>query len=96
MKITKKKAEQLGKDFNINFDIVNFKQWLYGLNVELEHGAKLGDITNITNDNLIKTAKIAIAHLIEFPDYYKRLKKLESQAEKYWVNKDKNIFLSNE
>mgnify|MGYP003452422074 FL=1 len=69
-------------------------EWHYGLNVELEHGKKLGVITNITNDNLILTAKIAIAHLLEFPDYYKRLFKLEEKADKYWKNKTKkNIFL---
>ena len=27
---------------------------------------------NITNDNLITTAKIALAHLNEFPNYYNK------------------------
>lgn len=40
------------------------------------------------------TAKIAIAHLTESPDYYQRLHKMESQVEKYWKNKNKpNIFI---
>ena len=93
MKITKKQALQLANKFNINLDIINIDEWHYGLNVELEHGKKLGAITNLTDDNLTKTSKIAIAHLIEFPDYYKRLLKMEQKAEKYWKNKEKKVFL---
>ena len=52
-----------------------------GLDVELEHGSH--DLsTNVTNDNEISTGKIALAHLNEFPDYYTRLQKMESQAKK--------------
>ena len=36
--------------------------------------------TNVTGDDPIKTGKIALAHLNEFPDYYKRLKVLEKEA----------------
>jgi hypothetical protein len=35
------------------------------------------------NDEIL-TAKIALAHLSEFPDYYTRLNKLEKEAEDYW------------
>jgi hypothetical protein len=77
----------------MNFEIKDFK--INGLNVELEHGKKFGLITNITNDNLNITAKIVIAHLTEFPDYYKRLLKLENSADKYWSTKKKpDIFLA--
>lgn len=93
MKISKQSANIIAKKYNINLDIVNFDEWHYGLNVELEHGSKLGSISNITNDSLDLTAKIAIAHLIESPDYYKRLYKMETQMEKYWSTKQKpNIF----
>ena len=37
--------------------------------------------TNVTGDDLIMTAKIARAHLNEFPDYYTRLAKMEAEAE---------------
>ncbi len=69
--------------FDIN-DIVN------GLNVEAEHGSR-DTRTNVTNDDLITTGKIALAHLYEFPDYYKRLQKMEIDAEKYWENRPKRI-----
>lgn len=34
---------------------------------------------NMTNNNILITGKIALAHLNEFPDYYKRLEKLEKK-----------------
>ena len=61
---------------------------LMGMQVELEHGTR-DQMTNVTNDDPVLTAKIALAHLNEFPDYYKRLDKLESVADKFWKNKSK-------
>jgi hypothetical protein len=49
------------------------------MDVELEHGAR-DPQTNVTGDDLMMTGKIAWAHLKEFPDYYDRLKIMETQA----------------
>lgn len=71
----------LGIDFNQSkFDLYEF--WL-GVNVELEHG-RIFNQTNVTDDDPLTTGKIALAHLNEFPDYYKRLKVLEDEAKAYW------------
>ncbi|MED3652076.1 MULTISPECIES: DUF5661 family protein [Heyndrickxia] len=71
----------LGIDFNKSkFDLDEF--WM-GVNTELEHG-KISIQTNVTGDDPIITGKIALAHLNEFPDYYKRLKVLEEEAKAYW------------
>ncbi|RDW19613.1 hypothetical protein CWR48_07795 [Oceanobacillus arenosus] len=71
----------LGIDFaKSKFDLNEF--WM-GVNTELEHG-RISSETNVTNDNPIITGKIALAHLNEFPDYYKRLKLLEEEAKAYW------------
>jgi hypothetical protein len=51
-----------------------------GMDVELEHGTA-DPQTNVTGDDLIMKAKIAPAHLNEFPDYYTRLAKMEAEAE---------------
>ena len=83
MKINKQKALQLAKDFNINLNIVPFDEWQEGLNIELEHGKQVSKLTNLTNDNLQITAKIAIAHLIEDPRYYKYLIQMEKKREKF-------------
>ncbi len=54
-----------------------------GMDVELEHGTQ--DLeTNVTDDEAGVTAKIARAHLNEFPDYYSRLAVMESEAEAFW------------
>ncbi|MDY6846762.1 MAG: DUF5661 family protein [Chloroflexota bacterium] len=62
-------ADQLGIDFNQ----VGFTQeeFLEGMNIELEHGLVDPD-TNVTNDDPLKTAKIAMAHLNEFSEYYNK------------------------
>ena len=60
------------------FDVEQFRM---GMDVELEHG--LHDLaTNVTDDDPIVTAKIALAHLNEFPDYYTRLEQMEAEAER--------------
>lgn len=58
-------AQVLGITFN-NFTVDEF---LEGINIELEHG-KINPETNVTNNDLITTSKIALAHLNEFPNYY--------------------------
>lgn len=94
MKITKTTAIKLAKDFNLNLNIVPLNEWIDGLNIELEHGKKINKLVNLTNNNLQKTAKIALAHLIEDPRYYKYLKQMEQKRELYWEKKKKpNIFL---
>lgn len=75
-------ANKLSIDFSKErFDL---EQFMMGLDTELEHGRKYNP-TNITEDNPLLTAKIALAHLSEFPDYYTRLKKLEEEAKAYWA-----------
>lgn len=62
-----------------NFDP---KQMAMGMKVELEHGSKLGEDTNVTKDDPKKTAMISAAHLKEFPRYYSALEKMESGLKK--------------
>lgn len=64
-----KDALSAAKTLNIKFDKFTVEDFLSGINIELEHG-KVNPKTNITDDDLIKTAKIALAHLTEFPNYY--------------------------
>ena len=57
-----------------NYNLVDINDFtkeelLTGMNIELEHGT-INPETNVTNDNLILTTKIALAHLNEFPNYY--------------------------
>ncbi len=62
-------ALYISKKLGIKFDKFSINDFLTGLNIELEHG-KINPFTNVTNDSLELTAKIALAHLNEFPNYY--------------------------
>ncbi len=70
-------AELLRVDFgSVAFDLAQFH---LGMSVELEHGKGDPD-TNVTDDDLVATAKICLAHLNAIPDYYTRLSAMEAQA----------------
>ena len=87
-RIIKKMAEEL----DVNLDIISVDDLIEGIKVELEHGYILPR-TNITNNDLFLTLKIALAHFDESgPEYYKELKKIEKKLNSKWKNK--TIFLN--
>ena len=55
----------------VTFDKYTIEEFLDGINIELEHGL-INPKTNVTNNDLIITARIALAHLSEFPNYYNK------------------------
>ena len=80
---TTEEARRYGEEIGIEWTIAPFDvdQFRAGMNVELEHG--LHDLlTNVTDDDPHVTAKIALAHLNEFPDYYTRLERMEEEAKR--------------
>lgn len=60
-------------------DEVDLDQLRRGMAVELEHGRR-DPLTDVTNDDPLLTAKIALAHLREMPDYYDRLGRMEAEG----------------
>ena len=64
-------AIKIANKLKIKFDEFSIEDFVTGLNIELEHG-KADLNTNVTDDDLEKTAKIALAHLNEFPNYYNK------------------------
>lgn len=64
-------AVDIANKLNIKFDKFSVQDFLTGLNIELEHG-NINTSTNVTNNNLKMTAKIALAHLNEFSNYYNK------------------------
>ena len=80
-------AKQIGDALGINWSKFEFEQFRMGLEVELEHGTRDPE-TNVTNDDPLLTGKIALAHLKEFPDYYSRLQKMETEADEFWAKGD--------
>jgi hypothetical protein len=88
-KISTEEAQQVGAALGLDWNKIDVEQFRRGLEVELEHGARDPE-TDVTNDDLSITGRIAWAHLKEFPDYYTRLDKLEAEAEAYWGTVEKD------
>ena len=82
---TLEEAKEIAKVMGIQFDQAGFdaEQFRMGLDTELEHGNR-SPRTNVTSDNPVLTGRIALAHLMEFPDYYTRLKRMEDEAAAHW------------
>ena len=76
---TIEESKRIGEALGIDWSKFDVEQFRMGLNVELEHG-KRDSSTNVTQDDEVLTGKIALAHLNEFPDYYTRLQKMETEA----------------
>ena len=81
--ISDDQARDVGTAIGINWDSAPFDvhEFRRGMNVELEHGLR-DPATNVTDDDPETTAKIALAHLNEFPDYYTRLERMEEEAKR--------------
>ena len=67
---TTEEACHFGKEIGIDWSRAPFdvEQFRIGMNVETEHGLH-DPVTNVSDDDPHLTAKIALAHLNEFPDY---------------------------
>jgi len=65
MVVSRKISDAIMKKMGYKFNPDEFHM---GMNVEMEH-------QDVTNGNVVKTAKIAAAHLTEKPNYYTLLKK---------------------
>ena len=73
-------AREIGNQLGVDWSKVDLEQFRMGLGVELEHG-RIDPDTDVTRDDPLVTGKIALAHLREIPDYYKRLDHMEKEAE---------------
>ena len=81
-------ARRYGEEIGIDWPTAPFgvDEFRNGMDVELEHG--LHDLgTNVSGDDPHVTAKIALAHLKEFPDYYTRLERMEEEAKRDWATR---------
>ncbi len=60
----------------ISARLIDLAQLRAGMRVELEHGRRYPAL-DVTGDDPVATAKIALAHLVECPDYYVKLARME-------------------
>lgn len=68
-------TKELGEAIGIDWESVDFtpEDLLEGIGIELEHGTRDAQ-TNVTDNDLEDTAKIALVHFKESATYYKDLK----------------------
>lgn len=78
---TNDEARNVGAKIGVDFSKIELEQFRMGLSVELEHGSHDPE-TDVIHDDPLLAGKIAWAHLKEISDYYTRLQKMESEAEK--------------
>lgn len=91
--ITSKQAKEIGDDLNVDWDKIPLDEFTAGINHEMEHGTK-DKQTNITNDDPVWTAKIALAHLKQSNDYYSDLSEMESEdVKQHKINKALEVLL---
>lgn len=83
---TLQEAERIGTQIGIDWSHAIFspRQFRDGLIIELEHGSR-NPLTDVTHDDPLLTGRIAWAHLIEAPDYYTRLDRMEAEADEEQV-----------
>ena len=81
MHFSVEEARRVGEEIGIEWSTAPFavEEFRAGMDVELEHGLH-DPSTNVTDDDPVVTAKIALAHLNEFADYYTRLERMEEEA----------------
>ncbi len=95
--ISTQEALDIGNTLNIDWRMVDINQFRRGLEIELEHGL-INENSNVTNDDMLLTGKIALAHLNELNDYYTRLDTIENVkfnvSKKDLASQNKNTALS--
>jgi len=65
-------ALKLGRQMGVDWGRIDACELVRGMTMEAEHGS-CDPSTDITRDDPVVIAKIAIAHLNEFPAYYSTL-----------------------
>jgi len=68
---------------------IKLKDFMLGLEVELEHGIRFQE-ANVTNNHPIITGKIVLAHFKESLDYYQRLEVAEIEGDIFKAVVNKN------
>jgi len=84
--VSLQQAYRTAVKLRVDLEVVPIEEWTRAMQVEMEHA-------NVTGGSLLTTGRIALAHLLEFPDYYRRLARMEAQADAYWQSRRKPSIL---
>jgi hypothetical protein len=91
-----REAKAIGDKIGVNWDEFDLGEFAQGIKEELEHGDAMGfgDQTNVTKDDMVMTARIALAHLHELPNYYTLLEEMEEKGEEFWEHNDRKEWIA--
>lgn len=99
--LTLQRAKQIGDEIGVDWGEIDLGEFIQGIKEEMEHGSMYGEVTKVHEDDYNTSARIAVAHLKEVPDYYTRLEAMEDSAEEVfpddaskraWVAKSREEF----
>lgn len=76
-------AKQIGDQIGVNWDLVDLQEFFMGIMEEQEHAGILGGEASkiIERFDYKASARIAYEHLLERPDYYTQLEKIEQEGD---------------
>jgi hypothetical protein len=75
-------ARRVGESLHIDWEQVDLEEFRQGLMGNHKPGA-VDPETGLTYDSVLLTAKVVLAHMEEFPDYFTRLAKLKEEVDEY-------------
>jgi hypothetical protein len=78
-------ARRIGGSLGIDWSQVDLEEFRMGLFMEHEYVTRAPG-TSVTDDDMILAGRIALAYLIEHPNYYTRLATVEAEADKQYAN----------
>jgi hypothetical protein len=83
-------AKKIGDKIGVDWNIIDLGEWIQGIKEEVEHTGVLGGEKTavIFKGDLVSSARIALEHLLEVPNYYSRLEKMEHEGEEDFPNQD--------
>ncbi len=80
--ISSDEAKCIGDSLYIDWNQVDLEQFRLGL-IGNKKRAATNSEAGLIDDGVLLSAKIVLAHLQEFPDYFNRLEKLRAEANDY-------------
>jgi uncharacterized protein DUF5661 len=75
-------ARRVGESLHIDWEQVDLEEFRQGLMGNHKPGA-VDPETGLTYDSVLLTAKVVLAHMEQFPDYFTRLAKLKEEVDEY-------------
>lgn len=80
------RVKEIGDEIGVNWDLVDINEFYMGVVEEQEHSGILGgEATKVIEPfDYKKSAMIAYEHILERPDYYTQLEKMEQEGDELY------------